>query len=480
MSSKNATMPPSLRQERLIILPHNRTLRPYQVPAWRAMDNGIKRVFQVWHRKSGKDDWALNRISVEAFRRVGTYFHVFPTYNQGKKVVWDGLDDDGVNFIDRAFPREVRASSPGAKNEMEMQVKLKNGSVYQIVGSEKLHLLRGPNPVGVVFSEHAYQRPDAWDVFRPILAANGGWAVFNTTPCGRNHAYRLYQSALADPANWFAQILTIEDTFRENGEPIVTSTMVEREIAEGMPRELAMQEYYCSFVAGILGSYWGEVLSRLRQEGHITRVPYDPRLAVHTAWDLGMRASTGIWFFQVTGAERRIIEYWESGGGVSLENCIREVKSRPYIYGRHLAPHDIKVEEYQTQQTRIEFALQHGLYFDIIPKMKNKGEGIEAVSRILLSCWFDATKCSFGLEALENYKRRYDIERQAFFNEPFHDWSSDAADAFQILAMGVNMVSSRADKTPIKSESEFDLFADDYGHPETEQGAEWSPFTLMA
>ncbi len=72
------------------------------------------------------------------------------------------------------------------------------------------------NPIGCVFAEYSLQDPRAWDYIRSILRENGGWAIFDFTPRGRNHGYALYQiarklQAEGDPT-WFAEKLTVDDT----------------------------------------------------------------------------------------------------------------------------------------------------------------------------------------------------------------------------------------------------------------------------
>jgi len=64
--------------------------------------------------------------------RVGTYWHLLPTLNQGRKVVWNGVDGNGRRMIYQGFPRELI----GSVNESDMLLKLQNNSVYQVVGSD--------------------------------------------------------------------------------------------------------------------------------------------------------------------------------------------------------------------------------------------------------------------------------------------------------------------------------------------------------
>src|SRR6185312_14576271 len=171
-----------------INLPHNFKPRPYQIPVLRALDGGAKRVVAVWHRRAGKEKTFINYTAMAAAcDRVGTYFYLFPTYTQAKKAVWDGRDRDGFPFIGH-FPPEIVAK----KNEQELKITLTNGSIFQLVGSDNIDAVMSTNPIGCVFAEYALQDPRAWDYVRPILRENGGWAIFDFTPRGKNHGYQIY------------------------------------------------------------------------------------------------------------------------------------------------------------------------------------------------------------------------------------------------------------------------------------------------
>jgi hypothetical protein len=226
-----------------IRLPHSYAPRDYQLPFLKAWDKGINRHILIWHRRSGKDKTVFAQIPKKMFERVGTYFYVLPTYTQAKKVIWSGADKDGFRFLDH-IPREIMK---GAPNETEMRVELTNGSIVQLVGADNIDRLVGTNPVGVVFSEYSLMRPNVWDLIRPILAENGGWAVFVFTPRGMNHAHTLLQKA-KESDGWFTQILTVEDT------KAIDPKVLENERKE-MPQDLFEQEYMCKFIEGASGFF---------------------------------------------------------------------------------------------------------------------------------------------------------------------------------------------------------------------------------
>lgn len=224
-------------------IPNGWQPRVYQVPLYNRF--GFLKPFQrasiLWHRRAGKDSTALNLTAREMFKRVGTYWHLFPEQAQARKAIWNGIDAKGRRIVDQFLPPSARdAVQP--KSEQEMLLRADNGSTWQMAGSDNYNSLVGSNPVGVVFSEFALSNPAAWDYIRPMLLENGGWALFITTPRGRNHAYDLHMMAQGNDL-WFDQILTVDDTGR------ITPEMIEQERAEGMSEAKIQQEYYCSFEA---------------------------------------------------------------------------------------------------------------------------------------------------------------------------------------------------------------------------------------
>ncbi len=224
------------------LIPHNFIPRHYQLPVFRAMQSGIKRAVLCWHRRSGKDKVCLNlmikSIAEHESRGIrGTYYYFFPTYAQGRKALWDAIDKDGMPFLEH-FPKDfIRKSS-----DSEMQIITKNGSIFQVIGTDDINSIMGTNALACVFSEYSLQDAKAWELIRPILAENGGWAVFNFTPRGRNHAWKLLERAKND-AGWFRQILTVKDTCA------ISDEVLERERRE-MPVDLFEQEYLCVFTDG--------------------------------------------------------------------------------------------------------------------------------------------------------------------------------------------------------------------------------------
>ena len=408
-----------------IVLPNEWEPKPHQVPFLRYMQGGGKRAVAVWHRRAGKDNTAINWTAIAALQRVGTYWHMLPTLRQARLTVWDGIDGSGRRIIDQAWPEVLRKKV----RHDEMKIELVNGSIWQLVGSDNYNSLVGSNPVGVVFSEWSLTDPRAWDFVRPILAQNGGWAVFIYTPRGKNHGWDILELARQNP-EWFSEVLGADKT------GFISRTVIDMERRSGMSPELVAQEYYCSFEAPNTGSYYGRVLEEASKDNRITRVPYDPSLAVHTWWDLGVNDPTAIWFTQSTQFEQRVIDYYE-GSGEGLAHYVKVLLEKPYVYGGHHFPHDVAVKELGSGKSRIETLAELGVTAQIVPNIPVE-DGIEAVRSLFPMCWFDSEKCAYGLKALMSYSRKWDEQKRAFATQPTHDWSSHAADAFRYFAVGSN------------------------------------------
>ena len=220
-----------------IDLPYNLTLRGYQQPVWDYMmqDKPGLRGVTIWPRRNGKDLIALNILIAKAIQRVGLYLYLGPLHTQTRQIVWLGGTNEGRKFLDY-FPREIVR----AKRNAVMEIELVNGSMIKVVGSDQYDSLMGLNCIGAVFTEYSLQRPEAWEYIRPMMAANGGWALFNGTPRGLNHFHSMYRMAQRND-EWFCQYLTRNDT----GVPTVEA--IEEERKAGMKESLIEQEFYCSW-----------------------------------------------------------------------------------------------------------------------------------------------------------------------------------------------------------------------------------------
>ena len=373
----------------------------------------------VCHRRAGKTVACVNDLikgAATCERTNPRFAYIAPQLNQAKDIAWSYL----LEYTDCFGPeRKVNAS--------ELWVELpNNGARIRIYGADNPDRLRGIYLDGAVLDEFGDMDPTVWSqVIRPALSDRKGWAVFIGTPKGKNTFHQLWTHAADDP-DWFTLRLEASETGLLDAAELADARRM-------MSEDEYAQEYECSFEAAVKGAYYGKEMNDL-EAAQITGVPHDPRLPVHTAWDLGVADSTVIWFVQVHGRETRLIDVLK-GEGVGLDWYAKRLQERDWLWGNHYLPHDVEVRELGTGKSRKEVLAELGIRATVCPNIPI-ADGIQAVRMLLPTCWFDKAKCAQGIEALRMYRREYDEKRQEFRVQPLHDWTSHYADALRYFAVG--------------------------------------------
>lgn len=370
----------------------------------------------VAHRRAGKTVADINELVIGATKcRLANprFAYVAPQLNQAKDIAWTYL-------------KEYTAFLSPKINESELWVELPGGARVRIYGADNPDRLRGIYLDGVVLDEFGDMDPTIWtQVIRPALSDRKGWACFIGTPKGKNTFHRLWVEAEDDPS-WTRLML----------KAVETGLLDAAELADAkrmMSEDEYAQEYECSFEAAVRGAYYGKEFNTAEADGRLAGVPHDPRLPVHTAWDLGVADSTVIWFIQTVGRETRVIDVVK-GEGVGLDWYAKRLQERDYLWGSHYLPHDVEVRELGTGKSRKEVLEGLGVKVTVCPNIPI-ADGIQAVRMLLPTCWFDKVKCKDGIEALRMYRRDYDEKRQEFRQHPLHDWTSHYADAMRYFAV---------------------------------------------
>lgn len=372
----------------------------------------------VWHRRAGKTvdavKWTIKKVlRCPLDNPQGAY--ICPVFKQAKRVAWRYFKD---------FARPIGATF----SETETTVKLPNGGLIYLLGSNDPDPIRGMYMDAVVCDEFAQFNPRAWgQVIRPTLSDRKGQAKIIGTVMGRaNLFYEFYRDAASKP-DWRSRLLTVEDTGIIDADEIAS-------LKRDQDESDFMQEYMCDWDAAVKGSYYAAQMNAAHAEGRIRNVPHEPELLVHTSWDLGMADSTVIVFWQrtPTGELRAIncLEYQATG----LPDIIADLRGLPYSYGSHIVPHDAKVRELGTGKSRVEVMRSLGLVGTVC-KNHSVMDGISASRSMLSRVWFDETKCFRLIEALKTYRADYDDVLQVRRKQPLHSWESHFADAVRYFAM---------------------------------------------
>lgn len=432
-----------------IELPYNWKLRTYQEPLWDYLAGGGRNAIAIWNRRAGKDDLSLHHTACAAHERIGSYVHMLPEYEQARKALWTQVNSNtGKRRIDEVFPQELREKTI----DDQMFIKFKCGSTWQLLGSDRYNAVMGAGFCGIVFSEFALGNPAAYSYFEPMLKENKGWRITVTTPRGHNHAemlYRHYEREMRAGKDFFAQLLTVEDTGTISPHDLqeALSGMCALH-GEAFGRALWLQEYFCSFEAAIPGSIYGEDIAKARAENRVGTVPIVPDIPVHTGWDLGRTDDTAIWWFQMLGNEIRLVDY-EFDNFKEVPHYCRLLKDkaeeREFRYGTNYLPHDAKPVKMgmggkSILQQFVNWNADHdrclGDFFVMPPYSLT--DQIQAVRATLKRAWIDDSRCADGINSVTQYHREWDEEKRLFTDKPVHDWSSHGSSALATVAMSWN------------------------------------------
>ena len=372
----------------------------------------------VAHRRAGKTVAAVNDLIRAAFMYQGLnglFGYVAPYQNQARRIAWDYF-----KFFAEPLIKDA--------NEAQMTLTLVNNAKISLFGSDSADAMRGLGFSGLYLDEYGDFKPSVFgNVLRPALADKGGWCVFAGTPKGKNQFWEIYQTAKRIPDDWFLlRLPASESGLLPQGELNAAKAQ--------LSEDQYLQEFECSFEAAILGAFFGTEM-RLAEPRINERVVFTEGYPVHTAWDLGYRDDTAIWWYQVVGGEVRVIDFF-AVSGADIRTIAEVVVNKGYNYGKHYLPHDARAKSLQTGRSIVEqLADLLGInHLSVVPNIGVQ-DGIQAIRQMLPRTWFNSVKCTNGIEALRQYQRDYSEDTRAFRESPRHDWTSHPADAFRMLAV---------------------------------------------
>ena len=434
------------------------------------MHASLKRWFvTVLHRRAGKttawlnhhvraatnDAWETQRLraleprftetEVRELCRERIYAHVLPSLTQARTVAWDKL-----KYITRDIPDTK-------KNESTLSIRFPgpkgSNRLVQLFGADNIDALRGFPLSGLSLDEYSQHPPGIFgEVLSKSLADHLGYGAFLGTIKGKNQLYQAYEASKDDP-EWFTLWQDVKVSLAtEEGATITAIRRAMQDdldlIAKGlMTEEEYDQEWFLSPHAAIKGAYYSKQLALAYTEGRIRRVPWDQALPVFDVWDLGKGPKMPVGMFQRVGRSVQMIDYHEGQESDGIADVIAELKKKPYIWGKHFAPHDIKATEIATGKTRLETADKLGWHFEVVPDI-GLDDGINAARLMFGRLWVDEGTCAQFVEAIGQYRREWLESRGTFGDKPVHDWSSHPADMLRYAAVSEEHMRVERHKAP--------------------------------
>jgi phage terminase large subunit len=434
------------------------TQREWQKPLIARFKAGVRHGVVIAHRRAGKDRGAMRVELRKMLTEPMECWHGLPEQEQARKVVWDVITGQGERLIDVAFPPPIRKRTIND----EMKIEFVNGSLWRLVGMDRINALMGGNPKHVTYSEFALTNPKARQLIRPILAENGGSELIITTPRGYNHAWDVLQLAKANPDSWYWGYHPASQTGLISAEALADER-------RDMPDELYRQEYECDFSAANVGAILGSRIEAAEREGRVSEaVTWDPDMPVVLSSDIGFRDASAFWFWQPVPDGFNLIDYREESG-LDADDWINLLREEyEYDYAQVWLPPDARAKTFATKRSPIERFRAAGLQVRITPST-TIAHRVNAARMMVPKCRFNPAKCARGLQVLRSWAFKWDDERRVFSSEPLHDEFSHGGDAFSYGALVMNTpeVQPKSAPLPLVAAEQFSL---DQLHSDRERG----------
>lgn len=455
-------------------IPVNFEPRLYQQEALTALENGSIMNIWCWSRRGGKDFTAFGYAVKRMVEQPMNVVLVFPTKQQGYESFWTNIENDGFKTVDHIPASLIAAQTNSPSN---MKITLKNGSTFTLLGAGEPDALRGANAKLYIFSEFVDINSDALDVIRPIIAANGGQIILQSTPKIDGISGGTFKTLFDRAKRLMKEGVTTQYASRITADLYLTEQVLEdlrQEIIEKNGNDFKWrQEYMCDWGQSSSTAYYGAALEAMKKRGRIGAVPYNSSYPVFTAWDLGMSDSTAITFFQYYNKVVRVIDYYETHD-IGSKVIVEFVKSKPYNYGWHFLPHDGSVRDSDAIQ-RIQKVQDYGLINSSLLRREAVDDGINrAVEEFIKASVNMATTVELRRK-LALYKRKYNPLTGDYMG-PEHKTESHAADTVRYMYTAIfqefDEKTGEFYGSPANSQDEYE--SEDVSTPAEFQSSSWS------
>lgn len=268
---------------------------------------------------------------------------------------------------------------------------------------------------------------EIWVSFNPELDVDETYVRFVVSPPAT--AYVRKVTWRDNP--WFPDVLKIERDELLARDPVACDN-----VYEGNCR--SAQE----------GAIYETELRTAMNAGRIGKVPYNPQAPVHTFWDLGFGDMVSIWMVQAFGMEYRVLDY-EQNRQKSIDFYVRQLQTRPYVWGLHHLPWDGHTPHLQSGRSTKQ--IMETLGCKVAPRLARWPpvyDGINAVRTIFPLLYFDEEKCSEGVKGLRHYRWGEPAKSGQERSAPLHDWASHPADALRTMAVYIEFPEKKKSAPP--------------------------------
>ena len=306
-----------------------------------------------------------------------------------------------------------------------------NGTFFAFEGirrnTEKLKSYEG---IDICWVEEAVSvSKQSWLDLIPTIRKPGSeiWMTFNPR-LAKDYTYQRFVLSGEESD----RMLRVKMTYLDN--PWANETMMEEAEACRLRDEEEYLNVWMGFPRTTLeGVVYARQIKSAMAQGRIGVVPWVEDSPVYTSWDLGDRDHTGIWFWQWSGMQMRVIRYYENRQQ-TVQHYLKYMSELPYNYSTIYLPHDGAHHRLGAVRYSVEDIVRKTYKQVRVQPRLSPAVGINAARQLFGQMWFDEEGCALGLEHLREYRYTVD-EHGGYSNTPLHDEHSDCADAFRGMAL---------------------------------------------
>lgn len=343
--------------------------------------------------------------------------------------------------VHRLLSDQIAAMNLGSFFQvLETEIRGRNGSLFSFAGlsTQTAESIKSFEGVDICWCEEAQSiSKKSWDTLIPTIRKPDSeiWVTFNPELDTDETYVRFVVSpppdALVRQVNytdnpWFPDVL---DQEREHCK--LTNTEDYAQIWEGKCRSAITGAIYA---AEIGESVIGE---------RICNVPYDPRLKVHTIWDLGWNDSMTISLVQRVRSEIRVIDYIEDSHK-TLDHYAALLQGKRLNWGYDWLPHDGNTKDFKTGKSAHDILRAFGRKTKSVPNVGIE-PGIKAARMMFGQVYFNKAKTARLIECLKRYRRAINQSTNEP-GSPVHDEFSHGADNFRYLAVVADQLQNEGEE----------------------------------
>ena len=337
--------------------------------------------------------------------------------------------------VHRLLSDQIAALGLGGFYEvLDTEIRGANGTLILFAGlqSHTVDSIKSYEAIDIVWVEEAQSvSARSWEVLVPTIRRPGSeiWLTLNPDLATDATYARFIEAADSDTwlceinwrdNPWFPEVLEKERRRHFKRDPDTYWN-----VWEGRPKRT------------LAGAIYAKEVERLYNEERVCLVPYNPKLPVHTVWDLGWADNMAIAFVQRTAMDFRVINFMQDNQK-TLEWYVEQMEKLPYRWGTDFLPHDGAHGDFKTGQTAQQILEDMGREVEVLERAGLES-GIRLARGIFSSAYIDAQRCAKLLDCLSRYKRQID-PRTGEPGPPLHDDASHGADVWRYINMALPLM----------------------------------------